>query len=323
MTFQLGILDQSPLLEGLSVTESLQQTILLAKLADEYGFSRYWVAEHHNTTELAGSSPEILSAHILANTSRIRVGSGGVMLQHYDAYKVAENFNVLTSLHGDRVDLGVGNGPGGLIKKNHKNESTFEEKLVALQNYTQKDTKDQQPLKATPLSEFEPALILLGASKNSAHIANKHNLPYAFAQFFNPTEEELREASSIYRNGEGEHKHFIVAVSVVITENQGEKALYSTPTSFVKAKFQSGKTITFKNEEQATEFVNKIGESVTLDVQSIVPIVGTTAEVQQKLNNLAKKYQIDEFLIHLASLNKDVRARTIIELSNLLSKISV
>ena len=322
MTYQLGILNQSPILEGASVTESLHQTVLLAKLADDLGFSRYWVAEHHNTLELAGSSPEILATHILANTSRIRVGSGGVMLQHYEPYKVAENFNVLAALHGNRVDVGVGNGPGGLINERPA-ISSFDEKLGALQKYIEKDTKEQQPLKATPLSAYEPQLHLPGASRNSAHLATKYSLPYAFAQFFNETEDELREASAIYQRGEQPNKHFIVAVSVVVTDNPAEKEHYSKPTTFVKATFQNGKIITFKSEEQARAFSQPDNKIVTINKQTLVPIVGTVEEVEHRLDELKEQYAVNEFLIHLASLKRDVRTRTITELSKLIAKIKV
>lgn len=322
MSYQIGILDQSPILEGLTTTESLQQTVLLAKLADDLGFSRYWLAEHHNSSELAGSSPEVLAAHILANTSRIRVGSGGVMLQHYEPYKVAENFNVLAALHGDRVDLGVGNGPGSLVNERPVN-STFEEKLAVLQQYTKKETKEHQPLKAMPLSTVEPHLLLLGASRNSAHLAKKYSLPYAFAQFFNETEEELREASAIYHKGEQSNQHFLVAVSVIITENPTEKALYSKPTTFVKGKFQNGKIITFRSEEQARAFSQSANELVHFTTHTLIPIVGTVAEVERRFDELAQVYKIDEFLVHLAALNKDIRTRTITELSKLISKIKV
>lgn len=322
MSYQLGILDQSPLLEGLTAGESLQQSVYLATLADELGYSRYWLAEHHNSLELAGSSPEVLAAHILAKTSRIRVGSGGVMLQHYEPYKVAENFNVLAALYGDRVDLGVGNGPGGLINERPVT-GTFEEKLAALQQYTSKETKAQQPLQASPLSAHEPHLLLLGASRNSANLATKYQLPYAFAQFFNGTEEELREASAIYYKGEQANKHFIVAVSVVVVKNQTEKALYSTPSTFVKAKFQDGKVITFRSEEQAKAFSQPNNAIIDFTKQTLVPIVGSAEEVQHRLDELARTYKVDEFLIHLASVNKDVRAQTIKELSKVITAVHV
>ena len=111
---KLSILDQSPLYPGETPADALQHTIELAARGEEWGYHRFWVTEHHGSNRVMGSSPEVLVSHLLAKTSRIRVGSGGVMLQHYSPYKVAENFNVLASLAAGRVDLGIGGGPGGL-----------------------------------------------------------------------------------------------------------------------------------------------------------------------------------------------------------------
>ena len=117
MSLKLSILDQSPVHEsdsrfrGNDGVEALRRTIELAKKAEEWGYHRFWVAEHHGSSKVMGSSPEVLVSHLLAHTTRIRVGSGGVMLQHYSPYKVAENFNVLASLAPGRVDLGIGRGP--------------------------------------------------------------------------------------------------------------------------------------------------------------------------------------------------------------------
>ena len=111
---RLSILDQSPVQDGGSGTEALRRTVELAQAAEGWGYHRFWVAEHHNSEKFMGSSPEVMAAHLLAKTTRIRIGSGGVMLQHYSPYKVAETFNVLASLAPGRVDLGIGRGPGGL-----------------------------------------------------------------------------------------------------------------------------------------------------------------------------------------------------------------
>src|ERR671918_1205124 len=111
---KLSILDQSPVNESETGPEALQHTIELVMKAEEWGYHRFWVAEHHDSGRNMGSSPEVLVSHLLARTTRIRIGSGGVMLQHYSPYKVAENFNVLASLAPGRVDLGIGRGPGGM-----------------------------------------------------------------------------------------------------------------------------------------------------------------------------------------------------------------
>ncbi|MGO0763771.1 MsnO8 family LLM class oxidoreductase, partial [Citrobacter freundii] len=114
MSYRLSILDKSPIGEGETAATALSRTLRLAQLAEEWGYHRFWIAEHHNTPQLASPSPELVIAWILGQTQRIRVGSGGVMLQHYSPYKVAENFNLLASLAPGRVDLGVGKAPGGL-----------------------------------------------------------------------------------------------------------------------------------------------------------------------------------------------------------------
>ncbi|HVG40903.1 MAG TPA: MsnO8 family LLM class oxidoreductase, partial [Chitinophagaceae bacterium] len=110
---QLSVLDQSPVRKGSTAQEALKETVDLAKLADSLGFKRFWVSEHHNTNLLAGTTPEVLMAHLAGLTKRIRIGSGGVMLPHYSALKVAENFKMLETLFPGRIDLGVGRAPGG------------------------------------------------------------------------------------------------------------------------------------------------------------------------------------------------------------------
>jgi luciferase family oxidoreductase group 1 len=104
----LGVLDQSPIRSGGTPTEAIQETLILAEHADRLGYTRYWLAEHHSSGGLAGAAPEVLMGQVAARTSRIRVGSGGVMLSHYSPLKVAENFRVLEALFPGRIDLGIG-----------------------------------------------------------------------------------------------------------------------------------------------------------------------------------------------------------------------
>ena len=136
----LSILDQSPVNDTETAAEAFQHTIELATKAEAWGYHRFWVSEHHGSERVMGSSPEVLIAHLLAKTTRIRVGSGGVMLQHYSPYKVAENFNVLASLAPGRVDLGIGRGPGGLPRSTRALQQglgnrgqPFAEKLLELE----------------------------------------------------------------------------------------------------------------------------------------------------------------------------------------------
>lgn len=114
MSYRLSLLEKSLIPQGSTAAEALRRTTQLAQRAEALGYHRFWVNEHHGNDELAGSTPEVLIAHLLARTTSIRIGSGGVMLQHYSPFKVAETFKVLASLAPGRVDLGVGKAPGGL-----------------------------------------------------------------------------------------------------------------------------------------------------------------------------------------------------------------
>ncbi|HYS94017.1 MAG TPA: MsnO8 family LLM class oxidoreductase, partial [Candidatus Acidoferrales bacterium] len=109
---RLSVLDQSPIRAGGTAADAVAETLELAQACDRWGYHRYWLAEHHASRGLAGSTPEVLIAHIAAHTSHLRVGSGGVMLSHYSALKVAENFRMLETLHPGRIDLGIGRAPG-------------------------------------------------------------------------------------------------------------------------------------------------------------------------------------------------------------------
>ena len=171
---KLSILDQSPVSETETATQGFQHTIELAKKAEEWGYHRFWVAEHHGSSGVMGSSPEVLVSHLLAKTTRIRVGSGGVMLQHYSPYKVAENFNVLASLAPGRVDLGIGGGPGGLPdstralqQETGTGEKPLSEKLLELNRFLSDQLDEDHPLhglRASPVPSRPADLFLLGTT---------------------------------------------------------------------------------------------------------------------------------------------------------------
>ena len=133
--YTFGVVDQSPIRKGGSVQQALQETVRLAQLAEEMGYYRYWVAEHHNSGGFAGTSPEILIGQIASQTNTINVGSGGVMLSHYSALKVAENFNVLRSFYPDRIELGIGRAPGS--DQDTARALAYPKPLVDIQHFPQ------------------------------------------------------------------------------------------------------------------------------------------------------------------------------------------
>ena len=231
MAYKLGILDQSPVFPGTSAAHALQQTIHLAQKAEEWGYNRFWVSEHHDTEQVAGSSPEILISHLLAKTNSIRVGSGGVMLQHYSPYKVVENFHLLSSLAPGRVDLGIGKAPGGLPLStkalqfgSESSEITFEDRIVLLNKILTNALEDGHPLagvQATPIPEKKTENYLLGASPASAKLAADMGWNFVFAHFINSDFAVMEEAAQVY-HAESVSGRFIVAAAVFAAASQLE-----------------------------------------------------------------------------------------------------
>ena len=192
----LSVVDQSPMREGGKASDALRETIELAVITESLGYQRYWVAEHHNLPNFAGTSPEMVVGQIAVRTRTIRVGSGGVMLSHHSALKVAENFRILDALYPGRIDLGIGRAPGSdqltataLSYPNHpKSIEHFPEQVRDLMGYLSDDMGESHPfaeVKAAPApSDTTPQVWLLGSRYESAFMAAQMGLPFAYAHFF-------------------------------------------------------------------------------------------------------------------------------------------
>src|SRR5580765_1049552 len=202
MPLRLSVLDQSPVSHGSTGADALKNSVDLPRVTEQLGYMRYWVAEHHATPMLACASPEVLISAIGSATSRIRVGSGGVMLPHYSPLKVAETFSMLTGLYGERIDLAVGRAPGGdpvtafALQRDRRTaaQDDFPEQVAELLAYVH----DRMPvthrfarLAKLPGGTMRPDVWLLGSSPQSGVWAAELGLPYAFADFINPGGAEI------------------------------------------------------------------------------------------------------------------------------------
>src|SRR5579871_2989973 len=227
----LSVLDQSPIPEGATAGDALRNSLALARLADRLGYTRYWVAEHHGTRGLACNSPEVLIGPIAAATSRIRVGSGGIMLPHYSPLKVAENFSMLSGLFPGRIDLGIGRAPGTSAAiahalqrdRRHALPDDFRDQLAELLGYFGAGNPGPFP-QIRRLNFHSPEPWLLGSSPQSAVWAAELGLPYTFADFINP---EGLHFAAIYRqhfnpSPWSERPRMTVAVSVICAETDEE-----------------------------------------------------------------------------------------------------
>lgn len=307
MSYKLSILDQSPIFPGSNASNALQKTVLLAQKAEEWGYSRFWVSEHHHTDQLAGSSPEVLISYLLARTNKIQIGSGGVMLQHYSPYKVAENFHVLSTLSPGRVDLGIGKAPGGLplstkaLQFGTVNDGKdFTERLTFLTELIENSIDEKHPLagiQATPIPLEKPEIFLLGASVNSAQLAANLGISFVFAKFINSDERVLVKAAKVFRDG-FPNGRFIISLAVIAAPTQAEAEVLAGDRKIVKVHLQSGRSVTLQTLEQAEVFGKQAGEPFEITEQEADIIAGTSIYVNEVLNKLQRKYQVDEFILH-------------------------
>ncbi len=208
MALPISILDLTPVPSGSSPADAIRNTVDLARHADRWGYSRYWVAEHHNTPGMACPAPEVMIGHIAAATEHIRVGSGGVMLPNHSALRVAEGFRVLEALHPGRIDLGIGRAPGTdsvtafALRRAPVDGSEFPNQLAELFAFAGDGFPDDHPFRtvsAQPAEVDLPPVWILGSSDFGAQVAAAFGLGFAFARHLNPR--GAADALRVYRQG--------------------------------------------------------------------------------------------------------------------------
>lgn len=314
---EFGLLNQSPILEGQDVASSIRDTIELAKKADAAGYRRYYVSEHHNEP-LAGTAPEIMIAHLLAHTEHINIGSGGVMLQHYNPFKVAEQFQLMSHLTPGRVDLGIGKAPGGLHLSTTALQSelkeprpSFDAKFQTLKHFVnQSHTGEFQNLKTSPDTSNPPQIFLLGSSPESAAFAAHENVNFIYAHFISNNEQKLKESIKSYRKNNTNGK-LIVALSVIVTEDENLEARLKEDNVLYELYYESGKLLRVKGKSKAEEAVSKTDEHIEAKRVEADIIIGSRAHVLEKLEWYINFEEIDELMFHLPTENKNIRHQTI------------
>ncbi|MEK4350807.1 LLM class flavin-dependent oxidoreductase [Paenibacillus sp. FSL R5-0475] len=334
MAITISVLDQSPIYPGETPEEAFQHTIKLAQLSEELGFHRFWVSEHHDSEQVAGSSPEVLISHLLAKTERIRIGSGGIMLQHYSPYKVAENFNVLSTLAPGRVDLGVGRAPGGLprstqaLQQERTESPGLTDKIIELEKYVHNRLEENHPLaglKAGPLPGIPPELYVLGASVGSAEIAAELGLPYVFSLFINSDKTVALDAIRAYRSGfvssQGRQPQAIIALALVVAETEEEAKELAGAHKLIRIQLASGKKLTVGTREQAEEFARQSNETYTIEELEPEITKGTKNSVREQLLALSEASGVEEFIITTNVQPFDKRFRSFELLSEAIAEV--
>jgi luciferase family oxidoreductase group 1 len=318
----LGVLDQSPVSEGSDGAVALRRSIDLAVHAEELGYGRYWVAEHHGHAMIAGATPEVLIAAIAAHTARIRVGSGGVMLPHYSPLKVAENFAALCGLYPGRIDLGLGRAPGSdrqtmvALQRDRRQlaPDDFPEQLAELLAYLEDDFPSGHPLArlaALPGGPQRPDVWLLGSSPQSGLWASQLGLPYAFADFFSaagaPIARRYRDEfePSVRRT----EPYVAIAVAAVCAETDAEAERLASSRKMTAALRHAGRFIPLPPVEKALAFLAQNGEGIPAERDQRV-VVGSPEVVRAGLEEVADAYGADEVLVVTMTYDHAARRRS-------------
>lgn len=231
-----SVLDLAVILDGGTIAESYANSLELAQAAEQFGYERYWFAEHHNMASIASSAPAVLIGHIAGGTSSIRVGSGGVMLPNHAPLIIAEQFGTLESLYPGRIDLGLGRAPGSdqhtarALRRDDRAAFQFPQTVKELQQYLSADNANSS-VRAVPGEGLDIPLWILGSSTDSAHLAAAMGLPYAFASHFAPA--QLHQALSIYRakfqaSATLKKPYAMACVNVILSDTSEQAHLMAT-----------------------------------------------------------------------------------------------
>jgi luciferase family oxidoreductase group 1 len=308
----LSVLELAPLARDASATEALAATTTLARRAEELGYRRIWVAEHHNMPSIASSAPAVLIAHLAASTSTIRVGSGGVMLPNHAPLVVAEQFGTLEALHPGRIDLGIGRAPGtdqrtalalrrtvsGLSAEN------FPAELSDLIAYF----ADSGPIKAVP--GHEPAIWLLGSSGFSAQLAGALGLPFSFAHHFSSA--NTVPALALYRESFRPSRwlsepYAKVAVNTICADTDERARFLAGPASLAFLKLRQGRPEPLVPPEEAAAYPFTDVERAFTEDRLADQAVGSPETVQRRLADLLSRTEANELM--LTTMVADVTGR--------------
>lgn len=300
-----SILELAAVREGQSIQATLHHSLQLAQYAEELGYSRMLLAEHHNMNGIASSATSVLLSYLLSNTSHLVLGSGGIMLPNHPPLVVAEQFGTLATLFPNRVVLGLGRAPGtdpvtmrALRRGNQGSEDQFPQDVLEILQYFKKPRPNQQII-ATPGQNTHVPVLLLGSSLFSAQLAAQLGLPYAFASHFAPR--FLEEAIKVYRENFQPSEYLsepylAIGVPTVVAETD-EEAEYLATTAYQRIlALLRGHSLKLKPPISSMQGLWSAGEEQAVKNFYGIAQIGSINSVQQGLIELAERYPINEFI---------------------------
>lgn len=307
---RLSILDQAPITKGNTAADALKKAEELAILGDELGYHRMWMAEHHATNVFASSAPEVSAAYLSAKTTKIRIGTGGVMMMHYSPLKLAEVFKSLSAFSPGRIDFGVGRAPGG---DNHSIYALSEGRQPMINNMYEKfdaalklinDEVPEDSLYhrtiATPSQIVLPEAWLLGSSGNSAVQAGRRGVGYSFAQFFNG--EMTKEILDKYRDNFQpsafmEKPEINVSYMVTTAETKEEAEFEAMPQDIWRLLFMRGQIGQVLTPEEANDYPLTEMDRIIIKENRKIHLVGSAKEIATLLQEEQERYGFEEAMI--------------------------
>ena len=319
-----SVLDQSTAAQGCAQDVAIRESLALARLTDALGYHRYWVSEHHNSASIVGTAPEVLMAAIAATTRRIRVGSAGVMLPHYSALKVAEQFRVLEGIAPGRIDLGVGRAPGSdrltaFALNPHANAADeFPRQVQELQCWVAGvPLPEDHPFRniaAHPLGPTSPEIWILGSSDYGARLAAHFGLPYAFAYFFSDGR-GVDEALALYRQNYRPSARYpqpiaTICVWALAADTEAEARRLLQTREFWRVGFEQGLRNPLVSPEQAAAHPYTESERALIAALRRKSLVGNPKDVASRLYELAQHLDLQEIVINTWTYDPTARRRS-------------
>ncbi len=317
----LSILDLAPVPSGSTASDALRASLDLARLAETLGYTRLWYAEHHGMPGIASAAPEILIARTAAATERIRVGSGGVMMQNHVPLKLAETFRTLEALYPGRIDLGVGRAPGTNPATSAALRAfapdAFAEQFAELTAYVTDGFPAGHPLAgitAVPADVPLPPVWLLGSSGASARFAGEHGLGYAFASHFSPT--PAAPAFEAYRaafrpSAAFPEPHAVLGAAVVCAETDAEAQRLAASQDLVWVRLGRGEFGPFPSPDEALAYPYTPGERAAADARRRLVVVGTPDAARDRLDAMATEAGADELMLTTMTHDPVARLRSV------------
>jgi luciferase family oxidoreductase group 1 len=327
------VLDLVPVRTDQTTSDAVASSLALAQVADRAGFTRYWVAEHHNMPAVAATSPPVLIGILGAHTDRIRLGSGGVMLPNHAPLAVAEQFALLEAATPGRVDLGIGRAPGsdpvtsmalrGAAGRDDTDVENFPQylddvvALMGIDGVRVAVPRQHYVLKATPAAASEPRMWLLGSSMYSAHLAAAKGLPYVFAHHFSGhgTAEALEVYRSEFRPSDlASEPVTFLTVNAAVADSEDEAMALALPNMRMMSRLRTGQPLTAL---ELVEDAEDEAEATHPQVQAIIDdafaraVVGTPASAASQLRELAETFGVDEVMVNpITSARRGTDPRT-------------